>query len=908
MRELCARVWDWFRRGTLERELREEMAFHEAQIRKAAEAEGMERSAAGQAARRRMGNELSVREAAFERWSLVWLEHLWRDVVYAFRDLRRSPGFTIAVLLTLTLGTAANATMFSVVDRLLLRPLELLREPARVNRIYVQFTNFGNTLFPAGVNYPLYRDLAEGTRPLADLIGFAEGTLPIGAGAGALRGRVAGVEPEFFDLFARGPAVGRYFGAAENVAPVGADVAVISHAYWQREYGGRDVLGEIVHVGNVQATIIGVAPRGLDGVDDADPPVIYLPLTRYPAAISTTPEELYSAGGPLWVNILVLRREGITPEQVATLATQSFLRSWEGSRQANPTLFDVPEVAQPRVHVASVRNPRPTLTRETRTALWLTGVSVMVLLIAVANVTNMFVARAIRRQRETAVRQALGISRARLFSKAIVESTVLAGLAGVCSVLVSHWGSLAMLRLLFPYSPPGAAASADVRTIAVVLGVTILIGLVTGLLPAVIMARRSLAGTLRAGVRGGVAQHGRLRAGLVVVQGTLSVALLIGAGLFVRSHEAARRVPLGYDPENILLVNPMVRGEALSREEHAAMRNRLIARARSIPQVAAASWAMTVPTRPSWTPPLFIDGVDSVSTRGRFVGSAVTPGYFDLMKTPILRGRPITDADGGGAPAVVVVSEGMARALWPESDALGKCIRIIDPSLPCAVVVGIAGEVRHSGLDRDTEYRFYLAFDQYSAGYFASPETPTQLAIMESIATLVLRLRNGTNPDDVRRALLGEMHGNSYVTTLPMVDQAARMSHDWRVGARMFLAFGGLALVVTAVGLYGVIAYNVNQRMHVLDVRRALGAQRGAIVRLVTAQSATLVVTGIVFGVLIALYAGSWLQPLLFQQSARDPRVFAIVGITMLLVALLASAIPALRATRAEPHHALRSD
>jgi putative ABC transport system permease protein len=825
------------------------------------------------------------------------LEQFHQDLRHAVRGLGRSPGFTATVIITLALGIGANAAMFDVVDRLMFRPLAYLRDPGTVHRIYWQWEDKGRTVTTTSTQYARYLDLQRWTTSFSQITGFYESDLAIGEGDSARERRVAAVNAAYFDFFGARPALGRFFVAAEDTTPRGADVAVLSYGFWRGEFGGRDVLGERLHVGEVDATIVGVAPEGFDGVNDGNPPAVYIPITTFAGSRGTTDSRTYFARYHWgFVQILVRRKPGVTLQQATADATEAFRRSWDPGRADDPSNPPL-ERARPRVVVSSVRTgagPNPAL--EARTAIWIAAVAAIVLLIACANVANLVLARALRRRRETAVRLALGVSRGRLVRQSLTESLALSIVAGAAALVVAHWGGSAVRRMLLTTTAtaPPVDAFTDVRILGVTVGLAIAAGIVVGLMPALVSAPTDVASSLRGGVRGGMGEGARLRGALLVLQAALSVALLVGAAVFVRSLESVKATRMGYDPDRVLVVYRVMRGPLPSEAATRTIRDSLLTAGRSIPGVESVAWLSSAPFVSTSSTNVYVAGVD-VDGLGVFTFQATTADYFRTMGTRIVRGRGFTSDDRSGAPQVAVVSESMARAIWPQQDAIGKCFRMRSDTAPCTTVVGIAEDMMQRDIATTQRYHYYVSLDQYTRtlGYW-----------------MALRMGGDalSQAERVRQALQRVMPGGSYVRVHPLrtlVDDAQR---SWRLGATMFVAFGVLALVVAAVGLYGVIGYNVEQRMHELGVRIAVGAQRYDIIRLVVGQSVSFAVAGTAFGLLAAAGASRWIQPLLFQQSASDPWVYGGVAATMIAVALSASAWPALRASRTDPTAVLRGD
>ena len=820
------------------------------------------------------------------------IERFTRDLAYAIRGLRARPGFTLAVVATLGLGIGANAAMFGIVDQLLFRPPPLMPDPATVHRIYLFQTVRGRERSSSSGPYARYADIERWTSSFSRVAGHTGRELAVGVGEAAREMRIGVVSASFFGFFDARPALGRYFTDAEDTPPTGSHVVVLSHAMWQTHYGGRaDVLGSTLQIGPFPYTVIGVAARDFVGLWPDRPPAAFIPLTSYALGVrnNATWHTTYSWG---WMSVIARRKPGVSVETARADVTNAYLRSIESQRIERP---DTPPTAEmrPRVDVGSIVATRgPNASAVTKVATWVGGVSLMVLFIACANVANLLLARALRRKREIALRLALGMSRARLVAQLLTESVLLALLGGSVGLIIAHWGGVA-LRAVFLERSEAPAGLGDPRTVWYGAAAAIIVGIFTGIAPILQARRADLTADLKTGTREGTYGRSRTRVALMAVQATLSVVLLVGAGLFVRSLRNVETMRWGYDVDPVLVVTPNFRGLTLDSANAAELRQRLLATAKSIPGVENASLQDAIPFWNTSSTSLYVEGIDTVSRLGQFNFNKVSPEHFATLGTRIVRGRSISRDDVAGAPRAMVVSEAMAATLWPGKDAMGQCIRVGSDTMPCTTVVGIAENIKAGSLSDDAGLYYYVSAEQFLRNQ-----------------GLFVRTRGAATDfqEAIRRRLQREMPGASYVSVMPFGDIIGPQKRSWTLGATMFAIFGLLALTVAAIGLYSVIAFNVAQRTHELGVRRALGAQGGDVVRMVVADGLRLASVGVALGVAIAVWAGKWVEPLLFRVSPTDPLVFGMVAAVLIGVAIAASWVPALRASRVDPNVALRTD
>lgn len=896
--ELRFRVRALFARSAMERELDAELRYHLEHETEKFVRSGMSRAEAERRARASFGAVDGIKDDARDARGLVWFETAIQDVRYALRGLRTRQSFAFGIIAALGLGVGANAAMFGIVDRLLFRPPAFLRDADLVHRIYQHRRSDLEVRTDRNFAFPVYLDLQRLTRSFDRVAAFQTVSRAVGEGQETREVQVTVASAEYFDLFDARPVLGRFFDASDARVPDGAPVVVLGHAFWQTAFGGRaDVIGAQIRVDRVLCTIIGVAPEGFVGVSDQGVPALYMPITTHAFALRGA--QYPSLYGWSWLEMVARRRPEVSVAAAQADLTEAFRQSWRLRDASEPGWGSVDDT-QPRGELGPIQlNRGPMAGPEAMVALWVSGVGVIVLLVACANVANLLLTRAIGRQREIAVRLALGVSRGRLVRQLLTENLVLAVLGGALGVALGHWAAMTLGALFLP-DDVSAGVMTDGRTLVVAAVATFAAAIVTGLAPALQAGRTDLATTFRTGVREGTTPRSRLRTALLVFQAALSVVLLIGAGLFVRSLHNVRSYRLGYDVEPVLFAWANPRGTELTPAERVAVVQRMLETARAVPGVTHAALAASVPFFSNEGRGLEVPGVDSVSRRGRFILQAASPDYFATMGTRILQGRAFDDRDAANAPPVVVVSEGMARALWPGRDPIGQCIRIRygppgSGAAPCTTVIGVAEEARVRSLADPRDFMYYLPLAQY-------PDPPDGQVFARVTGDPASRMA------DLRHALQEIMPGAAYVRVIRLAQLVDPNLRAWKFGATVFVAFGGLALALAAIGLYSLIAYNVAQRRHELGVRIALGASTGQVMRLVVARGVWLAGIGVAIGVAIAFLAAPQLASALFRATPRDPVVYGTVAVLLIAVAVAASLVPALRASRVAPQTALRTD
>ncbi|HKG91539.1 MAG TPA: ABC transporter permease [Gemmatimonadaceae bacterium] len=819
---------------------------------------------------------------------------------YAARSVFRSPGLAAVVTLTLALGIGANATMFGVVDRAFLRPPAHVSDPERLMRVLSVRAFGGQESRGPTVSYPVYTDLRDNAPGLEHVAAYAyPQSLTLGLGPDARPVRAQLVSAGYFATLGVRPALGRFFRPDEDQLPAGAPVVVVGDAFWRRQLAAdRAAVGQAIQLGAERYTIVGVAPRGFAGLGGSAPD-LWLPITASTRLRAGSTDAWARERNMLWMEVVARPRAGVSREQAQAQATAAM-------RAGNPDWASYDPGF--RAELRPVQPPKSAVLRKQEdetpvltVSRLLGGVSILVLLIACANVANLLLARGASRRREIAVRLALGISRRRLVAQLVAESMVLAALGGAAALLVTYWGGDLMRAALFA-GVDFADKPVDARVLAFTAAATLLAGLATGLVPALQASRPELVAALRQGARGSTAQHGRTRIALLVLQSALCVVLLVGTGLFVRSLRNVSALRLGIDTDRVLVARMNLASVGYKPPAVDALYRRMEERVRTMPGVAAAAVGVSLPFSSSYAVDLRVPGLDSLPSLadgGPYI-NGVTPGWFATMGTRILRGRGFTDADDQpGAPRVVVVNESIARLYWPGQDALGKCMRIGSDTAPCSEVVGVAENARRQRIVEREVVQYYVPLSQAAASFLTS-------------RVLFVRPAAGRDPGSLVAALQREMQGAApnlpYADVVPLRSLLDGEMRPWRLGSAMFGAFGLLALVLAAVGLYGVIAYGVSQRTHEMGVRVALGAQRGDVLRLVVGQGLRVTLVGVGIGVAAALALGPLAASLLFDVKPTDPAIFGGVVATLFVVAALASYVPARRATKVDPMVALRTD
>jgi len=805
------------------------------------------------------------------------LESLAHDFRYALRSLIHDPMLSAFIVVTLSLGVGANVAAFGLVDRLLLRGPAHVVDAERVQRLYgeVEFGRSGlhtSSYIPYSA-YRQFRGLASFEQVGAYTV--VEGV--VGSGPAARRQRVGLVLGAFFPLLGVRPAVGRLYQDGEDAAVTG-EQAILSYELWQSAYSGdAGVLGRTIRIDEVEHTIVGVTPPGFTGTEPRRVTVWQLGSSA-------------RAGTRNW-NVVGRLRAGATAAQAG----------------AQATAMHEPDASGPfawfrdaRIFAASLdRGQDGRLPLEATLARWLAAVTLIILLITFANVVNLLLVRVARRRRELAVRISLGSGRARVMRLIAAEGVLLAAASGAASLFVARIMDRVVLNALFAGEAGWTATLLDWRLLALTGGAALLTALCVGLVPAWQAGDPRMTIALKSSQRIAPASSG-IRSVLTVVQAALSVALLVGAALFLRSLANVNAVDLGVDSDEVITAEAVLPSQGIARyiEMEREVYRTLEAAVRGTAGLQGAAIAIGLPLDGgSFSAAVHLPGSDSIPAMpggGPHV-STVSAGYFDVIGTRITSGRAFTDADREGSEPVVIVNETMARVLWPGSDAVGRCMHISSTSSPCSRVVGVAQDVHRTGLREQPSFQYYIPLGQQR---------------MFGGARLVLRPSRGTQVswDELRRTILEAHPSVRAVEIRPLRESLAGEMRPLRLGTVTFGISSALALAVAVLGLYSLMSYLVAWRTHEIGVRTALGATRRSIVGLVLRSGLTLASAGAALGLLVALAAGRWLEPHLFETSAREPGVLITVAAAMLATAAVAGWLPARRAARISPSEALRAE
>ena len=892
-------------------ELDEEIRFHLAEETEEQIETGLPPERAHAEARRDFGNVTLIRERTRETWGWAPAERVLRDIRAAFRMMRHNSGYTCAVVLTLALGIGLNAPMYEMLSRLFLQPPPHIEDPDRVHRLWVSEridpgdggASTGRTWVVDAMQWLDFTALTAHNGLIDGVAGHRVSFRTNGRGQRAENLTVSWVTGEFLDFLGVEPMVGRLI-AAEDDDLAAQPVGVISDGYRRQRFGSaEEALGTTLSFDDVTYLVVGVLPPGFSG-PRSNAIDVWLPLEH--AATASRGDSWRRYGTTFYLTPFVRLAPGAT-EEAAGAAVAAAVRAARADSRLSDSLDQEATVALGPI--LRTRGPT-TLRRHMRLPLIAGGITLVVLLIAAVNMSNLLMLRVAARRRELAVRYALGLGRWGIGRLLVTESLVLAALSGVVALAVAAVTGDALRRTLLPsyqWAEDPLGVTAIGFTGIAVLG----IGLAAALAPAVYAARSRGIVKLDSS-RGARALGTPVRTGLIVVQAALSVVLLSGTAVFFRSFEAARQVDVGYAKEHLLTVTlgsfhgdtrlDGLDGAPLDESAIHAME----ARVRDVPEVLDVAQGTSSPMSGSGAAysDLRIEGLDRLPFRSGPHVNLTTANFFRVAGLEVREGRAFTQWDGEGAQKVAVVNTSFARQAWPGRSAVGGCL-FVSGDADCTTVVGVVESAVEWGVgETGNDPAYYLPIAQASSDPALSRWTSIQRALI---------VRTASSPGSAEAPVLGALA--ELFPELPrhhvrnLSSQFASRIRTWRTGTRLFAASAMLAVLLAAVGLYAVIAFGVRQREHEFGIRRALGARASNLLGMVLTRGFSLAAAGVVAGTLAALWAGRFVEPLLFDgRTPRDPIAFGTAALVLLAVAVMASYLPARRASRADPRRALEAE
>ncbi|HJU91108.1 MAG TPA: ABC transporter permease [Gemmatimonadaceae bacterium] len=809
-----------------------------------------------------------------------------QDIRFAVRTLRTRPGFTLAAIATLALGVGASTAVFSLVDAALLRPLPF----AQTDRIVVLWGVFGPEKDIRGASMPEVADWREGNRTLEHLAAYNETSLNLRRGDEAERVEAEAVSPSFFQLLGVRAAHGRTFLPNEDTAPDANPVAVISHELWRTRFSAdQRLVGQAITLNDRPFTVVGIMPDGFKGLSfDTD---VWIPSFMQSVEMSAT--SLQDRGNR-WLAAIGKLKPGVTLEQAQV----------DLDGVAGRLTSAYPETNTNRgVQLFTLRQDY--LGSTERLLVVVFGAVLLFLLLSCANVTGLQLVRATGRQREIALRFALGAGHGRVVRQLLTEALVLSAAGGVAGVIVAAWGASALVPLIPEGLLPNfARPRVDLRVLAFGIALTTLCGVLFGLVPALRSAKTSLSDSLRDGSRAGASGGlGRIRRlglqqGMVVAEVAIALVLLIGAGLMLRTFQRELAVSPGFRPEGIVAVRLTLPAAGFDGPARRRFLNEILPKLEEMPGAQAVSISSDLPFSNAWNASVLRS--DGQTEPVRFYRHMVSPSFFSTLGIPILRGRAFTPADRDSSPPVVVISQAMANRFWPGLDPIGQRIRIGSTADgPEFTIVGVAGNARFRDLRTDltqsgVEPDVYFPILQRT-------DRRMEIAIRQKPGSLI----EGAEV----RAVIATVNPSIPVFGVSLLaDDMKVQTASARFGSVMLTVFGVVALLLAAIGIYGVIAFVVGLSGREIAVRMALGADSRGVIGLVMRNGMVLAVLGLIAGLLLSTLATRALTAQLFGVEPLDPPTFIAMAFTLLVAATAAILIPARRATKVDPQIALKAE
>lgn len=889
LHDLLFRLRSLLRRKEVEAEMDDELRSHfDRQIEKCLSS-GLSREEATRRAHLQLGGYEQLKEDCREARGMSVFENFAQDTRYGWRTLRKNPGFALIAVLTLALGIGASASVFSVVNAILLKPLPY----PHPDRIVIPWlvtppgVNIGSDYFPWG--QVQFRAFTRTNHPFQDVGAFQNDSFNLTGSGDPIRLDGYRASAGFFSALGVSPVLGRVYNGEED-KPGHELVVVLSYRLWQDRFGGsRDVLGRAIELNDTPYTVIGVMPADFTFPRGEEMPVSFSfprrPDLWVPAAIPESPK-----GGPSEQAVVARLKPGLTLAQAQAqlnVLTKNFEKSnasWKGWFNMRLT----PLVSQ-------------VVGDEQRPLLLILGSVGVVLLIACSNVANLLLARSFVRRREFTLRTALGASPARILRQLLTESVVLALTGGVCGTLLAFAG-VYFVKAFGPSSVPRLhEAVLDWRVVVFSVALSSLVGILFGIAPAVVAARENVFASLKEGgqrVLGGSA-HPYLRNGFLVAQIALALVLVISAGLLVRTFFRLLRVDPGFRPAQVVTFDVSLPARKYPDQRHIVpVYRKVLENLRSVPGLRAAGLAETLPMGGEGESTV-IKIVDHPAADPKALPFAnytmVSPGYFSAIGAPILRGRAIADQDTAESTPATVINVAMAKRYWPNEDPIGKQVALGSPRFPTWTVIGIVADIKHFSMREATAPEMYVSYMQ--------PQWPSMLTMHFAVKSTAAAAALPASLREAVRAADPDLPLSNLEPLQSLMDDSMTQP---RFVMLLLSAFSGLALLLAAVGMYGVVSYSVAQRTQEIGIRMALGAAHASVFAMVLAQGARLAALGIAAGLVAALAVTRLMNAFLFGIQATDPLTFSSVSALLIAVALLACYLPARRATRVDPIVALR--
>jgi putative ABC transport system permease protein len=815
------------------------------------------------------------------------MESLFKDLRYSFRNLIKRPGFTLIVVLTLALGIGANTALFGIVNAVLLRSLPY-QEPDRLTVLW-ETVSLGKV---NPVSYPNFLDWRSQNSSFENLAAYSFTDFNLGVERSTERVEGELVTDNYFSLLGVNPSLGRVLSEEDNQLGKPQSVAIISYSAWQRYFGGdANVLNRTIKLNEAPFTIVGVMPKDFRGFPGSSE--VWVPIAARDILWPQTARFNFLNSRDIhWHRVIGRLKPGVAIAQTRAEMEAIGARLASDYPQANDKRGVGMELAQDYL-VGNLRTP----------LLILLGTVGFVLLIACANVTNLLLVRAVARSKEVSIRIALGAGRWRVMRQLVSESLLLALVGGGLGFLFSLWATDLLASVLPITLPSFAIPSIDLRVFGFAALAVTVTGVLVGLVPALHASQINLNDWLKDAAKGSASRRSqRTRNLLVVGEIALALMLMIGAGLMLKSLQRMQQVDPGFKPENLLTMRIDVPNKNYQKEQRARLGQQLIERAEALPGVESA--AIT------FTDPFVFNGINlaygiegrpplSPAERDSAFLHLISPKYFPTMGIPLLSGRDFTLNDNLDSPGVVIVSESFARRYWPNESALGKRIKFApdDPKSPWLTIVGVAGNFKFRSLRQDLSAETIIYQPNLQSNVVVSlsllARTRTDAAAM--LPTLSQMIRN-FDPDIPVYSLA------------TMIDRLAEQRAEVRSLAWLIGAFASLAVLLAAIGIYGVMSYAVSQRTREMGIRIALGAQPKDVVLLIIGQSLKVTLGGVAVGLMGAVAITRFLAGLLFEVQPNDPLVFALISVALTVVSVVACFAPARRATQADPLKALKHD